>query len=371
MPTRTGETQERDFSPESVVIELSSDEYFHEEVDLQPVADEQCKLSHAEEADAEEGHGVVNVEDADKVRRPHLYKNDLVAEQYLRKRETAAQTVAVVGGLLIGVTVVSGVMMCRRGPGNKALPCAGSPPVRAPCGGSLAARLPDAALQLDLLVLLRERLVALGKPAQQRVLQLAQGRRDVVARLQQRALHLLQLHGPLLALVGELLREGHVEPVGAGGELARPLADHVVEHHGVGLVEGAHVARGVARQRALAAEAALAVLAVEAEVLDGQRKVVGAADVLDAGEGGARLRPLEVVHAEAAEGGPVGSSACSLCGRARLQRDGAIQQLVHGGAGVLDLECDGGADDSARRRPEEVKYGWLSESCDLSYTSRQ
>ncbi|GFE55200.1 hypothetical protein BaOVIS_026040 [Babesia ovis] len=60
------------------------------------------------------GYAVLNVEDADKMRRPWRYQRDTVAEQYIQRHKPATKAVVIVGGILILITTGSVAFACCR-----------------------------------------------------------------------------------------------------------------------------------------------------------------------------------------------------------------------------------------------------------------
>ncbi|KAG6440069.1 putative integral membrane protein [Babesia bovis T2Bo] len=70
--------------------------------------------SHRLEPDDEAGYTVINVEDPDKQRRPYLYLDNTIANQYRQYHKPGTKAVIIVGIILLGISTASGVMICCR-----------------------------------------------------------------------------------------------------------------------------------------------------------------------------------------------------------------------------------------------------------------
>lgn len=57
---------------------------------------------------------VINVEDADKIRRPHLYKNERMAITLLKNKNASIQIVGIVGAILVSIVGFTGLACLYR-----------------------------------------------------------------------------------------------------------------------------------------------------------------------------------------------------------------------------------------------------------------
>ncbi|GBE59841.1 fumarate hydratase, putative [Babesia ovata] len=72
------------------------------------------KVIHSKVDDDEYESEIINVEDADRARRPYLYKRDSVAGQYVMKRDFATKSVVIITIVLIIIGLMTTFMVCSR-----------------------------------------------------------------------------------------------------------------------------------------------------------------------------------------------------------------------------------------------------------------